>query len=126
MEQGHIHTESLRSRPVEVSVSATPPPYPQQEHGHHRRQGCHHLPSVPSLSSRSLVSNPEAALTVICSQVKTKPYHRGWRAAGLLLLLTLVTAGAMAGGLLGFKYSPPKVSHSSNPGVHRVGRKQEG
>lgn len=24
MEQGHIHTESLRSRPVEVSVSATP------------------------------------------------------------------------------------------------------
>lgn len=32
MEQGHIHTESLRSRPVEVSVSATPPPYPQQEH----------------------------------------------------------------------------------------------
>ncbi|KAL1779121.1 BRICHOS domain-containing protein 5 [Sigmodon hispidus] len=57
MEQGHIHTESLRSRPAEV---------------------------------------------------KTKLCHRDWRAAGLLLLLILVTAGATAGGLLGFMYSPPK------------------
>lgn len=74
----------------------------------------------------SLVSNPEAPLTVMCPQVKTKTCPRGWRAAGLLLLLTLATAGALAGGLLGFLYSPPKVSHSSSPGVCRVGRGQEG
>ncbi|XP_062957147.1 BRICHOS domain-containing protein 5 [Cynocephalus volans] len=41
-------------------------------------------------------------------QVKTKPYHGSWRAAGLLLLLALATAGAVAGGLLGFAHSPPK------------------
>ncbi|XP_076434127.1 BRICHOS domain-containing protein 5 isoform X2 [Peromyscus maniculatus bairdii] len=44
----------------------------------------------------------------MCPQVKTKTCPRGWRAAGLLLLLTLATAGALAGGLLGFLYSPPK------------------
>lgn len=57
MKQGHIHTESLRSKPVEV---------------------------------------------------KTKPCYKSWRAAGLLLMLTLLTAGAVAGGLLGFTYSPSK------------------
>ncbi|XP_070088542.1 BRICHOS domain-containing protein 5 isoform X11 [Equus przewalskii] len=42
--------------------------------------------------------------------VKTKPCHGGWGAAGLLLLLllALATAGAVAGGLLGFAPSPPK------------------
>lgn len=33
MEQGHNHTESLRSRPVEVSVSATPHPTPNENTG---------------------------------------------------------------------------------------------
>ncbi|XP_021041648.1 BRICHOS domain-containing protein 5 isoform X1 [Mus caroli] len=56
----------------------------------------------------SRVSKPEAPRPVLCLQVKTKPCHRGWRAAGLLLLLTLLTAGAVAGGLLGFMYSSPK------------------
>ncbi|XP_036348852.2 BRICHOS domain-containing protein 5 [Ochotona princeps] len=36
--------------------------------------------------------------------VQTKPHHRGWRAAGLLLL-ALATAGAVA-GLLGFARTP--------------------
>ncbi|XP_070341293.1 BRICHOS domain-containing protein 5 isoform X6 [Equus asinus] len=51
-----------------------------------------------------------APLTAICPQVKTKPCHGGWGAAGLLLLLllALATAGAVAGGLLGFAPSPPK------------------
>nr|XP_012599047.1 BRICHOS domain-containing protein 5 isoform X1 [Microcebus murinus] len=40
--------------------------------------------------------------------VKTKPCHGGWRATGLLLLLALATAGAVAGGLLGFAQGPPK------------------
>lgn len=33
MEQGHIHTESLRSRPVEVSVSAIPHSTPDKDTG---------------------------------------------------------------------------------------------
>ncbi|CAD7683414.1 unnamed protein product [Nyctereutes procyonoides] len=41
-------------------------------------------------------------------QVKTKHCHGGWRATGLLLLLALAAAGAVAGGLLGFTHSPPK------------------
>uniref|UniRef100_A0A8C3WVQ9 BRICHOS domain containing 5 n=1 Tax=Catagonus wagneri TaxID=51154 RepID=A0A8C3WVQ9_9CETA len=40
--------------------------------------------------------------------VKTTPCHGGWKAPRLLLLLALATAGAMAGGLLGFAHSPPK------------------
>ncbi|XP_045397146.1 BRICHOS domain-containing protein 5 isoform X1 [Lemur catta] len=41
--------------------------------------------------------------------VKIKPCHRGWRAAGLLLLLlALATVGAVAGGLLGFAQGTPK------------------
>lgn len=65
----------------------------------------------------SLVSNPVAPLTAICPQVKTKPCHWGWRAAGLLLLLlALGTAGAVAGGLLGFAPSPSKVSPTSAQG----------
>ncbi|XP_077841442.1 BRICHOS domain-containing protein 5 isoform X4 [Macaca mulatta] len=43
--------------------------------------------------------------------VKTKPTCGGWRATGLsllLLLLALATAGAVAGGLLGFAQGPPK------------------
>ncbi|XP_008049517.1 BRICHOS domain-containing protein 5 [Carlito syrichta] len=42
--------------------------------------------------------------------VKTRPCSRGWRAAGLLLLLllALAIAGAVAGGLLGFAQGPPK------------------
>lgn len=39
-------------------------------------------------------------------------------------MLTLLTAGAVAGGLLGFTYSPSKVSTSSR--VCRVERGQEG
>lgn len=118
MKQGHIHTEILRSKPVEVSVSTTPTTRTQ---GCQRRQECHHVPfSAPSLLTyqqvSSQVSKPEAPQPVLCPQVKTKPCHRGWRAAGLLLLLTLLTAGAMAGGLLGFMYSPPKVSTSSSLG----------
>nr|XP_026241455.1 BRICHOS domain-containing protein 5 [Urocitellus parryii] len=57
----------------------------------------------------SLVSNSIASLTAVCPQVKTKPCHWGWRAASLLLLLlALATAGAVAGGLLGFAHSPSK------------------
>ncbi|EFB17713.1 hypothetical protein PANDA_016236, partial [Ailuropoda melanoleuca] len=40
--------------------------------------------------------------------VKAKPCPGDWRAPGLLLLLALVIAGAVAGGLLGFTHSPPK------------------
>ncbi|XP_011817806.1 PREDICTED: BRICHOS domain-containing protein 5 [Colobus angolensis palliatus] len=44
--------------------------------------------------------------------VKTKPTCGGWKATGLslllLLLLALATAGAVAGGLLGFAQGPPK------------------
>ncbi|KAM9209304.1 BRICHOS domain-containing protein 5 isoform 3-T3 [Dugong dugon] len=40
--------------------------------------------------------------------VKSKPCPGGWRAAGLLLLLALVIARAMAGGLLSFAHGPPK------------------
>ncbi|XP_003481155.2 BRICHOS domain-containing protein 5 isoform X3 [Sus scrofa] len=42
--------------------------------------------------------------------VKTTPCHAGGKAPRLLLLLllALATAGAMAGGLLGFAHSPPK------------------
>uniref|UniRef100_A0A2K6FDG2 BRICHOS domain containing 5 n=1 Tax=Propithecus coquereli TaxID=379532 RepID=A0A2K6FDG2_PROCO len=42
------------------------------------------------------------------TEVKTKPCLGGWRAAGLLLLLALAAAGAVAGGLLGFAQGPPK------------------
>ncbi|KAM9209303.1 BRICHOS domain-containing protein 5 isoform 2-T2 [Dugong dugon] len=41
--------------------------------------------------------------------VKSKPCPGGWRAAGLLLLLALVIARAMAGGLLSFAHGPPKM-----------------
>ncbi|XP_073916435.1 BRICHOS domain-containing protein 5 isoform X3 [Castor canadensis] len=41
------------------------------------------------------------------AEVKTKPCRGGWRAAGLLLL-ALATAGAVAGGLLGFVHRSPK------------------
>lgn len=46
----------------------------------------------------------------MCPQVKTRPCHGDWKVLGLLLLLALATAGAVAGGLLGFSHSPPKVS----------------
>lgn len=125
MKQGHIRTEILRAKPVEVSVSTTPKTRAQ---GCQRRQECHHVQfSAPSLSKSTPKSlKSEAPQPVLCPQVKTKPCHRGWRAAGLLLLLTLLTAGAMAGGFLGFMYSPPKVSTSSSLGVERVGEGQEG
>ncbi|KAM5227337.1 BRICHOS domain-containing protein 5 [Ctenodactylus gundi] len=42
------------------------------------------------------------------AEVKTKPCRGDWRAAGLLLLLAVVSAGAVAGGLLGFAHGPPK------------------
>ncbi|XP_045726429.1 BRICHOS domain-containing protein 5 [Mirounga angustirostris] len=50
----------------------------------------------------------QAPQTAACPQVKAKPGPGGCRAPGLLLLLALATAGAMAGGLLGFTHSPPK------------------
>ncbi|XP_032124134.1 BRICHOS domain-containing protein 5 isoform X3 [Sapajus apella] len=40
--------------------------------------------------------------------VKTKPCCGSWRTTGLLLLLLVLTAGAVAGGLLGFAQGPPK------------------
>lgn len=50
----------------------------------------------------------------MCPQVKTRPCHGRWTTSGLLLLLLLLlalaAAGAVAGGLLGFAHSPPKVS----------------
>lgn len=47
----------------------------------------------------------------MCPQVKTRPCHGCWKTPGLLLLLlALATAGAVAGGLLVFAHSPPKVS----------------
>lgn len=64
-------------------------------------------------------------LTLMRPQVKTKPTCGGWRATGLsllLLLLALATAGAVAGGLLGFAQGPPKVSPSSAPGMWTVKR----
>lgn len=72
------------------------------------------------------VSKPEAPKPILCPQVKSKPCHKGWRAAGLLLLLTLLTAGAMAGTLLGFMYNSPTVSTSSSLRVCKAGRGQEG
>ncbi|KAB0401487.1 hypothetical protein E2I00_009272, partial [Balaenoptera physalus] len=51
----------------------------------------------------------QAPMTAMCFHMKTKPCHGGWRAPGLLLLLlALATAGAVAGGLLGFAHSPLK------------------
>ncbi|KAI5128129.1 BRICHOS domain-containing protein 5 [Manis pentadactyla] len=45
----------------------------------------------------------------MCPQVKTRPRHVDWKAPGLILLLVaLATAGAVAGGLLGFAHRPPK------------------
>ncbi|XP_070088543.1 BRICHOS domain-containing protein 5 isoform X13 [Equus asinus] len=63
-----------------------------------------------------------APLTAICPQVKTKPCHGGWGAAGLLLLLllALATAGAVAGGLLGFAPSPPKGHVCYRPPEHQA------
>ncbi|XP_012502959.1 PREDICTED: BRICHOS domain-containing protein 5 [Propithecus coquereli] len=62
----------------------------------------------PTEQACSLVSNSNHPLTPTCPQVKTKPCLGGWRAAGLLLLLALAAAGAVAGGLLGFAQGPPK------------------
>ncbi|XP_063082386.1 BRICHOS domain-containing protein 5 isoform X3 [Cavia porcellus] len=56
-------------------------------------------------NSSSYTEGPEPCPT----EVKTKPCHGSWKAAGLLLLLlALATAGAVAGGLLGFTHDPPK------------------
>lgn len=52
----------------------------------------------------------------MCPQVKTRPCHGGWRAPGLLLLLALAAAGAVAGGLLGFAHSSSKVSPPQDQG----------
>ncbi|XP_029802587.1 BRICHOS domain-containing protein 5 isoform X1 [Suricata suricatta] len=41
-------------------------------------------------------------------QVKAKPCPGGWKGPGLLLLLALAAAGAIAGGLLGLAHSPPE------------------
>lgn len=62
----------------------------------------------------------------MCLHVKTKPCHGGWRAPGLLLLLlALATAGAVAGGLLGFAHSPLKVRPPQDPGrAQTVGRRR--
>lgn len=96
-----------------------------------RGQEYHHPPHlIPSLPKQtcSLVSKLAIApLTALCPQVKTKPCHWGWRAAGLLLLLlALATAGVVAGGLLGFAHSPSKVSPSLGSGTWAVGRGQGG
>ncbi|XP_028697402.1 BRICHOS domain-containing protein 5 isoform X5 [Macaca mulatta] len=55
--------------------------------------------------------------------VKTKPTCGGWRATGLsllLLLLALATAGAVAGGLLGFAQGPPKGCICYRPEEHQA------
>lgn len=61
MKQGHVHTESLRSKPVEVSVSTTPETRTQ---GCHRRQERHRVPSsAPSpskLAPESLNQKPHS------------------------------------------------------------------
>ncbi|KAK2493715.1 hypothetical protein MC885_015410 [Smutsia gigantea] len=45
----------------------------------------------------------------MCPQVKTRPRYVNWKAFGLILLLVaLATAGAVAGGFLGFAHRPPK------------------
>nr|XP_023472330.1 BRICHOS domain-containing protein 5 isoform X4 [Equus caballus] len=77
---------------------------------------------LPSLSQPALWSLLQAPLTAICPQVKTKPCHGGWGAAGLLLLLllALATAGAVAGGLLGFAPSPPKGHVCYRPPEHQA------
>lgn len=66
----------------------------------------------------------------MCPEVKARPCHGGWRALGLLLLLlALAATGAVAGGLLGFAHSPPKVSLLrtwAGVGVQRVGRGRRG
>lgn len=63
----------------------------------------------------------------MCPQVKAKPCPGDWRAPGLLLLLALVIAGAVAGGLLGFTHSPPKVSSFWEPEQGQtVGRGRKG
>ncbi|XP_022372603.1 BRICHOS domain-containing protein 5 isoform X2 [Enhydra lutris kenyoni] len=69
-----------------------------------------------------LVQAPQAA---VCLQVKAKVCPGGWRGPGLLLLLALAAAGAVAGGLLGFAHSPPKPLLQMlrltppSPGAHR-------
>ncbi|XP_059271623.1 BRICHOS domain-containing protein 5 [Mustela nigripes] len=67
--------------------------------------------SAPAfLTQPALQSLFQAPQTAVCSQVKAKACPVGWRSPGLLLLLllALATAGAVAGGLLGFAHSPPK------------------
>lgn len=118
MEQGSSHTDSPRPGPAEVSASTIPGTKTCGCPG--QGTGVHHPPTLSPLFPKqtcSMVSNPVAPLTAICPQVKTKPCHWGWRAAGLLLLLlALGTAGAVAGGLLGFAHSPSKVSPTSAQG----------
>ncbi|XP_004750749.1 BRICHOS domain-containing protein 5 [Mustela putorius furo] len=67
--------------------------------------------SAPAfLTQPALQSLFQAPQTAVCPQVKAKACPVGWRSPGLLLLLllALATAGAVAGGLLGFAHSPPK------------------
>lgn len=79
--------------------------------------------SAPAfLSQPALQSLFQTPQTAVCPQVKAKACPAGWRGPSLLLLLllALAAAGAVAGGLLGFAHSPPKVRSSRGPGLgHR-------
>nr|XP_020024932.1 BRICHOS domain-containing protein 5 isoform X2 [Castor canadensis] len=105
MEQKGSHTEDSRPRPAEVSAFTIPGTSPLD-----RGQECHLPLSLlfsPFPEQASSLVSKTAPLTATCPQVKTKPCRGGWRAAGLLLL-ALATAGAVAGGLLGFVHRSPK------------------
>lgn len=93
MEQVHNHAEGPRPGPAQVSTSSI----------------------LAHLSS--LLLEPVAPLTAMCPQVKLQPCRGDWRATRrLLLLLALVSAGAVVGGLLGLAHGPPKVSLFSGEG----------
>lgn len=70
----------------------------------------HHPRGLPRPSPCLPEQTAPWSLMPACLQVETVPQHRGWRAAGLLLLLALATVGAVAGGLLGFAHTSPEVS----------------
>ncbi|XP_049760096.1 BRICHOS domain-containing protein 5 isoform X2 [Elephas maximus indicus] len=102
MEQGSCHVE----RPGPVGVSA-PTQVPSPGIRTHGRPGQGRGMPTSHTTCRGILLRLCSAMT-LCPQVKSKPCPGGWRAPGLLLLLAVATAGAMAGGILGFAHGPPK------------------